>query len=97
MTLMVPDSNKKKSGGRIMTKEDLANPDDWAQKIFNAASPQLLAEFDNFDKNTKWLWKNEDKLSEKYGDKCVAVVDKKVCFAQKDLETLMKLVRAQIW
>ena len=77
-----------------MTKEDLAKSVLWAEMV-KQSTPQLLAEFDNFDKNTEWLWKNEDKLREKYADKFVAVYDKKVCFAEKNLEKLAKLIRAK--
>ena len=68
----------------IKTRENSDKPNDLTQKIFDTIDPQLEAEFKNCDENTIWLWRNEDKLRKKYADKFVAVVEKKVCFAEEN-------------
>ena len=70
-------------------------PNDLAQIFLNAKTPQLEAEFKNWDENTAWLMDNRVKLREKYADKFVAVVEKKVCFAEKNREELLKQTRAK--
>ena len=79
----------------IKTKEKSSKRNDLTQKIFDPIDPQLEAEFKNCGENTSWLRRNRVKLRETYADKCVAVVDKKVCFAAENIPELLKLVRAK--
>ena len=79
----------------IKTKENLDKPNDLTQKISDTIDPQLEAEFKNWSENMDWLTDNRVKLRETYADKCVAIVDKKVCFAAENIPELLKLVRAK--
>ena len=79
----------------IKTKEKSGKRNDLTQKIFDTIDPQLEAEFKNWDENMDWLSDNRVKLRGKYADKCVAIVEKKVCFAAENITELLKLVRAK--